>query len=233
MIMNAQMDHVERNTLGDKVYEVIKTKIIRAEFVPGTRLKESELARMLDVSTTPVREAVRRLESEGLIESVPYKGTFVRGMSLVTIEHIYEVRMGLEQLAAELVCSSIRKAELEAMESLVREYERAYEDNDVAACLETDMAFHGLLVQATGNEVLLEVYRGLAVRIQALRTLDEGQARRRQSLEDHKAMLRAVKAQDLPRARAVVKEHITKGKEHVLSLLAESQEGGTEWRSKG
>lgn len=208
------------NTLAHRVYEIIKDRILSAELPPGTRLKDNELARTFGVSNTPVREAIRELEKDGLIETIPYRGRFVKKMSIEETSEVYDVRMALEALAARLAVKRITESQLEEMEKAVQEYAIASERDDITAGLEADLAFHDLIVQASGNSTLLQVLRDLANRIQVLRQLDKGKMRRKQSLEDHKAILRALKERDEEKAEVQVCRHIAKGKENVVKLLA-------------
>lgn len=207
------------NTLAYRVYEIVKDRILSAELPPGTRLKDDELARTFGVSNTPVREAIRELEKDGLVETIPYSGRFVKKMSVEETREVYDVRMALEALAARLAVERITESQLEEMEKALEEYELAFERDDIAAGLEADLAFHDLLVQASGNSALLRIVSDLANRIQVLRQLDEGKMRRKQSLEDHKAILQALKQGDDGKAEVKVRRHIAKCKENVTKLL--------------
>lgn len=207
------------NTLAHRVYEIIKDRILSAELPPGTRLKDNGLAQTLGVSNTPIREALRELEKDGLIETIPYRGRFVKKMSIEETSEIYDVRLALEALAARLAVTRITESQLEEMEKAVQDYVIAFERDDITAGLEADLAFHDLLVQASGNNTLFQVVRDLANRIQVLRQLDKGKTRRKQSLGDHMAILQALKERDEGKAEVQVCRHIAKGKENVIKLL--------------
>lgn len=213
------------NTLAYRVYEMVKDRILSGEFPPGTRLKDDELARTFGVSNTPVREAMGELEKDGLIETIPYRGRFVKKMSIEETREVYDVRMALEALAARLAVKRIGESQLEEMEKALEEYGIAFETDDIAAGLEADLAFHDLIVQASGNSTLLRVVSDLANRIQVLRQVDEGKVRRKQSLEDHEGILQALKERDGEKAEVHVCRHIAKGKENVIKrLMADESE---------
>ncbi len=207
------------NTLAYKVYEKVKDRILSGELQPGARLKDDELARTFGVSNTPVREAMGELEKDGLIETIPYRGRFVKKMSIEETREVYDVRMALEALAARLAVETITESQLAEMREAVEQFEVAFETDDITAGLEADLTFHDLIVQASGNSTLLQIVSGLANRIQVLRQVDEGKRRRRQSLEDHEAILHALKQKDGEKAEAQVCRHIAKGKENVIKLL--------------
>jgi len=217
--MDPFVERVEHRTLADKVYGLVKIKIIQADLPPGARLNETRLAETFGVSTTPVREAIGRLETEGLVESIPYKGRFVADLSQAGIEAIYEVRAILEEGAVALACSRRTDSHLDAMQEAVRAYEVAIGEGDVDSGLQVDMSFHEELVRSSGNEVLVGLYRQLADRIQALRRLDAGATRRRKAYDDHEAILRALSERDSASASSIIRRHIVGGREHVLDLL--------------
>jgi len=211
------------STLTSWVYEILKNKILSMELPPGTRLKDGELAEDLGVSNTPVREAIRQLEKDGLVETTPYRGNFVKKMSPEEVCEIYDVRMVLETLAARLAVNRATTEQLKRIQTKVEEYERAFENDDISLGLEADFAFHDLIAHASGNRTLLEMLRGLATRIHALRQMDKGKTRRRESLKDHKTIYQALKERDARKAEEAITQHISKGKEHVLTTLAEGR----------
>jgi DNA-binding GntR family transcriptional regulator len=113
------------NTLAYKVYEKVKDRILSGELQPGARLKDDELARTFGVSNTPVREAMGELEKDGLIETIPYRGRFVKKMSIEETREVYDVRMALEALAARLAVERITESQLAEMQEAVERFEVA------------------------------------------------------------------------------------------------------------
>lgn len=215
------VDLRENNTLADQVYMSLRDKILSRELPPGTRLKHKEIAGSLGVSNTPVREAMRALVKDGLVETLPYRGSVVKEMSAKDTSDLYDVRIALEALAARLAVDRITDVQLRRLEKTVHQYETACDNGDVGLALEADLQFHDRLAQASGNETLLTISRQLADRVQVLRQLDTGKTRLWQSLEDHTAILKALEERDATKVETVVVQHIEKGKEHVLQLMAE------------
>lgn len=218
--MQKLVDLTKNNTLADQVYINLRDKIINRELPPGTRLKHQEIAEALGVSNTPVREAIRALEKDGLVETLPYRGSVVKAMSAKETRDLYDVRTALEALAVRLAVDKITDMQLKRVEETVHHYETAFENGDVALGMEADLQFHDLLAQASGNETLLMILRELTNRVQVLRRLDKGKMRRRQSLDDHRAILKALEERDATKVEALVVQHIEKGKQHVLHLIA-------------
>jgi DNA-binding GntR family transcriptional regulator len=207
------------NTLYSQVYYWLRDRILNWDIPPGTRLKVEELAQELGVSNTPVREAIRQLTKDGLVETLPYRGSIVKQISPKEVADIYDVRMALEELAVRLAAENATPQALIQIEQCVQQYEKAFHTDDAALGLEADFAFHNLIAEASGNQVLMEVLQSLAARIHALRRIDRGKTRRQASLEDHRAICEALKARDGRRAMEAMIQHIAKGKQHALSLL--------------
>ncbi len=170
------------STLTSRVYAVLKSKILSMELPPATRPRDEELAEELGVSNTPVREPIRQLEKDGLVETIPYRAGFVRKMPPEEVCEIYDVRMALEALAVRLAMDMSTPEQLKQIQTKVEEYERVFDSDDVSMGLEADFAFHDLIAQASGNRSLLEMLRGLATRVHSLRQMDKGKSRRRESL---------------------------------------------------
>jgi DNA-binding GntR family transcriptional regulator len=207
------------NTLARQVYETLKRQILEGVLPPGTRLKDNELAAGLGVSSTPVREAVKRLESERLVETVPYVGSSVKQFSAQEVGDIYDVRIALESLAVRLTADSLTDAQIQRIEELVECYRRACEVGDQTSALQFDLGFHDLVAEASGNVTLQEMLRLLSAPIQMLRRLDRGTERMQQSLLDHQAILSALKKGDGDRAAELIEMHIERGKNHLLEIV--------------
>jgi DNA-binding GntR family transcriptional regulator len=143
----------------------------------------------------------------------------VKEMSAEEICDVYEVRIALESLAARLAASRITDAQLGKLEGSMRDYESAVDRNDMRLGLRADLAFHMLILGASGNAVLLETANRLANRIQVFRQMDWREASERQSLRGHRAVAKALADRDAEAAAESISQHITRGKLHVLRLF--------------
>jgi DNA-binding GntR family transcriptional regulator len=143
-----------RSVLRDQVKDRILQDIIEGRYPPGTRLIETRIARQLHVSQAPVREALRDLESVGLVESIAFRGARVRQPRPDELLEAFPVRAALESLAASLAAARIEPAELHAMEGTIVRMERAAEEGDEHAQSQANAEFHALVVQASGNATL-------------------------------------------------------------------------------
>ena len=147
--------------LRDVVFNTLRQAILKGELEPGERLMEIQLAERLGVSRTPIREAIRKLELEGLVLMIPRKGAEVAEISEKSLREVLEVRRSLEELAIELACQRITPEELTALEEAENRFARAVEDGEVMAIAESDENYHELIYQATANDRLVQILNNL------------------------------------------------------------------------
>lgn len=209
---------IGRLTLRDQVYSELHNMILINEFPAGSRLNEGELAKRLGVSVTPVREALNKLNGDGLIYSDPQGRSFVRSFSDDDIRNILDIRCALEVLALEQAFADLGAADLAELEEIQRSYAAEYQNsppNYKAAAL-WNACFHDYFVRKTGNTWLqsmldsLNTYSSLA-RAPITRTSDG-----RSSIAEHREIIDALKASDLERAVRGVRKHISRMREDLL-----------------
>lgn len=194
------------HSLREQIREHIVEGIVSGRWQPGERIVERRIAVELEVSQTPVREALRELEALRLIESAPNKGVRVRELSAADLEEIYPVRAGLEQIAAELAAPGLA-GDASALQPHVEALYEADRAGDGEAQVRHTVAFHRELVRAAGNSVLLHTWESLgievwtALSIRWLGTVQQSYA------EEHEAVMEAFRRHD-PRIGALVKAHV-------------------------
>ncbi len=209
------------STIAGRIYERVRDMILRAEIAPGEKLLPRQLSEMFGVSSTPIREALRLLEQENLVEIIPHKGAIVRPiLSAKQVNDLYLVRLALEQLAVRLASAALPDNQWEDMQQAVDNYAKALKADDFEGALTWDMRFHSLIIQASGNETLQEIFARLENQTQILRRMDRGKTRRQQSRKEHQMILEALKRRDCDGAMAVLEGHIMSGKNHVLDILS-------------
>ncbi|MBO8202046.1 GntR family transcriptional regulator [Streptomyces smyrnaeus] len=193
-------------SLREQIREHLVEGIVSGRWKPGERIVERRIAVELEVSQTPVREALRELETLRLIESAPNKGVRVRELSAADLEEIYPVRAGLEQIAAELAVPRLA-GDVTALRPHVAALYEADRRGDGEAQVRHTVAFHRELVRAAGNSVLLHTWEGLgievwtALSIRWLGTVQQSYA------EEHEAVMAAIQRCD-PNIGLLVKEHV-------------------------
>lgn len=186
----------------NRLREAIATGVLR----PGERLNQADLAGRLGVSRMPVREALRRLEAEGLVTMQPYKGATVAGLSVAELQEIYEMRMALEVLALDRSLANMDDAHLAAMEALLR---RMDDETDGAAWLRANVEFHDLLYARADRPLLLETIQNLRVKSDRfLRLFAAKRDRTSHAQEEHWAIFHALRQGDAGAAGRLLQGHL-------------------------
>lgn len=211
--------------LRELVLEALREAILNGTLQPRERLMEIQLAEELGVSRTPIREALRKLELEGFIIMIPRKGAYVADFSLRDLEDTFEVRKSLEGLAAELCAERATEEEIVEMEQLLQQKAIAIENNDMAQLLEVDTAFHEILYRASRNERLRTIISNLREQIERFRIASlQYPGRMKRSLEEHRAILAAIRARDGKIANHLAQDHIENVEIILLEKLRHSHE---------
>ncbi|MBP3585259.1 MAG: GntR family transcriptional regulator, partial [Peptococcaceae bacterium] len=192
----------------------------------GERLMEIQLADEMGVSRTPVREAIRKLELEGLVVMVPRKGAYVAGVSMKDIHEVYEVRAALEMLAVSLAAERITDEELDALERQVlreSEAEANADEHSLDNIIYIDSSFHDIIYQAAHNQRLVQFVNILQEQLQRFRAASLSRpGRSKTALEEHKQIVEALAERNGELAAKLAKEHIDNAESAMISGMEES-----------
>ena len=207
--------------LRDVVFNTLRDAILTGKLVPGERLMENQLAEKLGVSRTPVREALRMLELENLVELVPRKGAQVLDMSEKDITNILEVRSALEGLATSLACKKMTKEDLQQLKSMEADFEKAVADNDVEHFVDIDEDYHDLIFAATENDKLISIFRNLRIQLYRYRM---AQAKNNETsmstiVAHHRSIIRAIENHDAEEGASIAQGHIKYQTESILRFV--------------
>lgn len=213
----------DRGSLVDQVRESIQAAITSGRLDPGERLREIPLSKHFGVSTTPVREALRRLESDGLVQVHPRRGAVVTALQDGVVSDLYDLRLVLE---AEAVRLAVARSELELgpVYSLLGELERLVDVGD-AAFAEVDVQFHRAIDDLGGNRELAAEAERVHRRIQAARVRASVPGRLRIAQDQHAEIVEALRKRQPEQAQEAVRRHITSAKDNVLGFLRERAVG--------
>ena len=194
--------------LREQVVEHVRLAIIEGRLKPGDHMIEAQLTQQLGVSRTPLREALILLEREGLVETIPNRGTFVRTFSEDDIEAIFSMRTVLENFAAERIIGNLTKEDYKALEALIKEQAEYIEAEDFKKVRTVDMQFHRYLIERSNHPHLFRSWSEIVAQIAALLYLraetshyDEARV-----IADHKKIVKAYKAKDLDAVKAANKQ---------------------------
>jgi len=212
--------------LRDVVFETLRDAIIKQVLKPGERLMEIQLADEMGVSRTPVREAIRKLELEGLVVMVPRKGAYVAGVSMKDIHEVYEVRAALEMLAVSLAAERITDEELDALERQVlreSEAEANADEHSLDNIIYIDSSFHDIIYQAAHNQRLVQFVNILQEQLQRFRAASLSRpGRSKTALDEHKQIVEALAERNGELAAKLAKEHIENAENAMISGMEEN-----------
>lgn len=207
----------ERKSLGDHVFESLKDSIVRGKISAGEWLVESHIAETLGISRTPVREAIHKLEREGLIERQPRGGFTVQGLNRDDIEETFGIRSVLEGYAARLAAVKHEPKELVELENKIEEFQIALDSKKMKLLPAINTEFHDLLYGLSKSPKLINMINGLRDQIYRYRQMIlRGRQFASTSNADHKKMLKYIRKRDPEGAERVVRDHILRGQEVVL-----------------
>ena len=203
------MMETQRTSLRDQVFQKLRKDILNGKYQAGDELVENTLGKEMGVSRTPVREAIRQLELEGLVQLIPNKGAVVNGISVKDMEDIFSIRSRLEGLCAGWAAKYRTEEELEEMEEVIYMSRFHAGKEHYEQVLELDTRFHELMYEASHSRILAHTLGDFHQYVQKARKISiTSRVRSRKSNEEHGMILEAIRAQDVARAETLATQHI-------------------------
>lgn len=206
---NLQIHMDEFLPLRDVVFNTLRQAILTGELKPGERLMEIHLANRLGVSRTPIREAIRKLELEGLVLMIPRRGAEVAEITEKSLNDVLEVRRALDALCAELACDRITGDALEQLKKACIDFEKATATKDAKVIAKADVVLHDIIVKATNNDKLIALVNNLSQQMYRYRfecIKDESQ--HASLIEEHRKIYESIVKKDAKAAAEAAKAHI-------------------------
>ncbi len=205
-------------SLGSRAYQELKRFILGRQIPPGGKLNEVELAGALGISRTPVREALNRLEKEGLVQIFPQRGAFVVQFSAEDIYELFLIRENLEGLAAFLAAERMDPENLSRLSSLVQGFREPYTDQDIRRYARDDFKFHQTIVTLSGSRRLMNLVSTLHDQIRIFRLTSLGlSGRMKSSLQEHVQITRALQAGNREESERRMRQHIRHVRDGVMA----------------
>ncbi|MDU1910934.1 GntR family transcriptional regulator [Fusobacterium sp.] len=202
-----------KKTLSEKVYDRLKELIMDGELERGTKITETSIAKMFDVSPTPVREAFRKLASDGLIEVASWKGVIVKGIEQKDLLEIYECREALEGMVGKLAVRNITEEDIKVLEKIL---EKCNEAKTPEILIELNTEFHNELLKIAGNQRLSKLLNELMVVILYDRDISgRYSVRRKEIVQEHLDILEYLKKRDEKKVSELMAKHIKNGYEFI------------------
>lgn len=212
---------IERRSLHREVADQIRDMIVAGELPPGERVNEGGLCDQFGISRTPLREALKVLASEGLVELRPNRGTRVTAITPEEVGELFEVVSGIERLAGELATLRMSDRELERLKALHEKMERHYEAGEKQEYFRLNQQIHNTVVSLAGNSVLETTHASLMVRVRRARYMAiQSPERWHESVQEHRAILEALEARDSARAGELIRSHVRRTGETVKQFFA-------------
>lgn len=206
--------------LRDVVYKKLRRAILMEELKAGDRLTEIYLADKLGVSRTPIREAIRKLEQEGLVIMLPRRGTVVAEITEKSLKDVLEVRRVLDMLSAELACERMDEDGEKALEKACHDFERAVKNRDLSDIAQKDVALHNIIVEASGNNVLQQMINNLSEQMYRYRVKYLKDDSKYETLvKEHQGIYESIIKRDKKTAARLAKEHIDNQEAAIMSRL--------------
>ena len=206
--------------LRDVVFQTLRKAILKGELKPGERLMEVQLANRLGVSRTPIREAIRKLELEGLVTMIPRRGAEVAEITEKNMRDVLEVRRALEELAVKIACDKITEGELKELSVVAKKFRDVMYCDNLMQITEADVEFHEIIYRATGNMRLIQILSNL--REQMYRFRVEYLKRKEvhpQLIAEHEEIIEMIEKREKDTAIKVVCEHIDNQVEAVIDII--------------
>lgn len=226
---------IEKNGVSrsEHAYSSLRAAIHGGRFKPGDRMAEVELATMLGISRTPIRDALKRLESDGLLVAAPRRGLIVAELDQQQVSELYAVRDVLEGLAARLAAQHASPAEIAAMRDLLRRQERT-RSGDTATLARLNRQFHDVIYRAARNRYLADLLNAFESSLTLLPgTTYSAAGRAVSALTEHTDMVRAIERHDAARAERLAREHIRAAEKIRVLMISGALDEATEGAARG
>ncbi|MBU3605317.1 MULTISPECIES: GntR family transcriptional regulator [unclassified Polynucleobacter] len=223
------LEQPNSQNLHEAIFQKLRLLLVEGKIAPGSKLNERELAESLHVSRTPIREAIRRLAADGLVELIANRGAIAVQLSLADVIHTFDVIADLEGFSGELAAKNITNTALSELEALQYEMMASYARRDLSTYYKLNLRIHHLINQAASNPVLTKLFSQVNARIEALRfRSNQDGVKWEKAVEEHQEMLDALKARDPGRMRKIMMTHVQNKRDVVIQLLkAETPETET------
>ena len=217
---SVQMD--EYLPLRDVVFNTLRKAILKGELKPGERLMEIALAERLGVSRTPVREAMRKLELEGLVVMIPRRGAQVANITEKDLNDVLEVRIALENLSIEKACQCMTEEQLQELWFAAKAFERTMSEGNLVKLAEADVAFHEVIYKSSDNRRLDQVLNNLREQIYRYRVeYLKDEETRNQLVKEHEEIYRAIKDRDAEKSREISFHHVENQRKAIIQSIKE------------
>lgn len=218
--MNLGRKPIKLPTIKEQIYDIIKENILSGKLKPGEWLQESKLAESLNVSRSPVREALKELVGEGLLENISNKGVFVKKLSVKDIYNIFEFREVMEKYAIKKSIELITDEHIEVLDEIYLKMNETFKKGDVNEYCKIDTKLHYFLFKMCNNELINEVVNNVFPLLQPFRIISlSSKGRFKESFDEHKDLIEGVKEKDFDKAWGANRIHLRLARDEIIKHL--------------
>ena len=222
----ADIIEISRFTLHDQVVLRLRTMLVEGRIAPGAKLNERELCLQLHVSRTPLREAIKLLAAEGLVDLLPNRGAVAVRLTESDVVNAFEVLGGLEAMSGELAAQRVTDDELTEIRAMHYEMLASFTRQDLSGYYRLNALIHTAINAAAKNPLLTSTYQGINARVQSLRfRTNQNTAKWKRAMKEHEQMIDALDARDPAALRAILLEHLVNKRNTVLDLMRAGEIG--------
>lgn len=211
---------LESRPIREIAYEVLKHAIVTGEIPAGERIVETDYADRLHISRTPLREALRKLERDGLVEYVMRRGVVVRAFTIADVDEIYTIRNALEMLTLPAIVKNVTDGDIRSLRETLSQMDAALRENNIEKLSPLSRAFHSQVMRISGQPRILRVIESqdeYITRFSAMSIAQE--SRRLEAHQEHHEIVDCLEKRDLPRLQTLMQKHIERSKENCLAAL--------------
>lgn len=213
----------EHKTLSERVKKYLLNSILNQQkYMPGDKITETKIAKELEVSQAPVREAIRDLQMMGFVESEPYKGSHIKEVSAKELIDLYDVRISLETLAVRQAIQRMTERDMKYLESLVNKMAKTSKENDYVKQTELDGKFHYSIIEFSDNIILTKVWKNLGIEYWTWVGLKFLKDNQKYDFVDqvsrHREVFKAINDRDVEKAISLIKKHFEESKELLIEI---------------
>jgi len=227
--MQSDVRRLDRRSLAERVADELRDLVLLEKLAPGASIPERETAEALGVSRTPLRESLRILAAEGLVDVAPNRPPTVANPSIVELASLLKVQGVLEALAGELACENANEGEIEQIREIEAAMQATSDTSEPLEFFQLDMKFHSLIVSASCNKPLILTHRNYNSRLWRARFISSRQrVNRPGTLQQHSTIVQALENRDGPACAEALKTHLQAGFENIESALKTQQQGAAD-----
>jgi len=221
--MVTKFNSQKREPLTSDVAMEIRSAIISGRIKPGDKISEAGLSREMNISRYPIREAFRYLEKEGLVYTIPYKGTFVVKFTIRDIEEIFKLRSAIEILAVEEIIKNINEDILNKLSKILDEMKK---QKSITGHVTKDLEFHKTICELSGNKRLLKIWEDLEYQLSLCIAMDKNvliMPAEKENMEEHLLIFNSIKNIDIKQAKKIYEKHLEKGLHHIREYMLKNE----------